>query len=60
MTHEEQPIIVVMEERRPGLGALLTAFAVIMIILWAINPSLALRVLRVIFCFIFRVPVICS
>ena len=56
----DEPTIIIVEERRPGLGALLTAFAVIMIILWAINPSLALRVLRVIFCLIFRVPVICS
>jgi len=55
----EEPVIIVMEERRPGLGALLTAFAVIMIILWIINPSLAIRVLRMIFCLIFRVPVIC-
>ena len=57
---EEAPTIIVIEERRPGLGALLTAFAIVMVILWAINPSLALRVLRVIFCLIFRVPVICS
>jgi hypothetical protein len=57
---EEAPTIIVIEERRPGLGALLTAFIVIMFILWIINPNLALRVLRVIFCLIFRVPVICS
>ena len=60
MTHEEPPTVIVIEERRPGLGALLVAFAVIMIILWAINPTLAVRVLRMIFCLIFRVPVICS